>query len=176
MIVLSFFLWHHIHNREEDYFMNIKQFTFILLSLLSLVSCGESGEYCTEMGCIDGVQINFEPDITTHGAYVFSVTMDGITEICEYSLPFTEESGEYGTCDGENIWLTISGTALDASQHSIPDMYIPLSPTSVSIEITRDDVLITSNTFEPEYEEFAPNGKECGPICYSAGHTINLTE
>ena len=153
--------------------MNSKQF---ILILLPLISCWEGTEYCTEMGCVDGLQINFDPEITTHGNYVFSVTMDGVTEVCEYSLPFVEENGEYGTCDGENLWLTISGTALDASQHSIPDMYIPSSPTDVSIEITRDDVLIVSSSFQPEYEEFAPNGKECGPICYNAGHAIDLME
>ena len=153
--------------------MKIKQFIFVLLPL---VSCGEVTDYCTEMGCIDGLQINFNPDITTHGTYIFSVTMDGVTEVCEYSLPFVEENGEYGTCDGENIWLTISGTALDASQHSIPEMYIPSSPTDIMIVITRDETEIVNQSFQPEYEEFAPNGKECGPICYSAGLTVELTE
>ena len=78
--------------------MKIRQCIFLLLPL---VSCGEVTEYCTEMGCIDGLQINSNPDITTHGTYVFSVTMDGVTEVCEYSLPFVEENGEYGTC-GKN--------------------------------------------------------------------------
>ena len=100
----------------------------------------------------------------------------GYKSISNQKLRFLEENGEYGTCDGSNIWLTVSGTALDTSQHSIPEMYIPSSPTDVSIVITRDEIEIVNQSFQPEYEEFAPNGKECGPICYSASLTIDLTE
>ena len=75
------------------------------------------------------------PALTTAGIYVFTATLDGVTETCEYTLPFVEENGEYGSCDGENLWLTISGTALDESEHSIPEMYIPSSPTDVSLRL-----------------------------------------
>ena len=153
--------------------MNSKEFIFFLLPL---ISCGEGAEYCTEMGCMDGLQINFTPALTTAGTYVFTATLDGVTESCQYTIPFVEENGEYGSCDGENLQLTISGTALDESEHSIPEMYIPSSPTDVSIVITRDEVEIANQSFQPEYEEFAPNGKECGPVCYSTSQTIDVSE
>ena len=142
----------------------------------TLISCGDIVEYCTEMGCIDGFQMTLEPPITTHASYIFTVTLDGETITCEYALPFVEEGGEYGSCDGEGVWLTISGTALDASQHSIPEIYIPSNPSEVSIEITKDEEVLVRETVAPEYEEFAPNGKDCGPICYSAGITISIFE
>lgn len=153
--------------------MKSKGFIFFMLPL---ISCGEGTEYCTEMGCMDGLQINFEPEIITSGTYVFSATLDGVTETCEYTLPFVEENGEYGTCDGSNMLLTISGMALDASEHSIPEMYIPSNPTNVSIAITRDGIEIANQSFQPEYEEFAPNGKECGPVCSRASLTIDVSE
>ena len=57
--------------------MMIKRFVFLLLPL---ISCGEATEYCTEMGCVDGLQINFMPALTTAGTYIFTATLDGITE------------------------------------------------------------------------------------------------
>jgi hypothetical protein len=140
-----------------------------------LLSCGSVGIDCTEIGCSDGVNITFDSEITTHGNYVFVVTLDGVPTTCEYSLPFVEIDGAYGSCDREGISLTLSGTALDESQHSIPYMYIPSSPEAISIEITRDGSSIASTSFVPEYEESAPNGKECGPICYSAGTKIEIS-
>ena len=38
------------------------------------------------MGCMDGLQINLEPALTVVGTYVFSATLDGVTETCEYTL------------------------------------------------------------------------------------------
>ena len=146
-----------------------------MFGVFFMMSCGPVGIDCTEMGCVDGLNITFNSEIKTHGNYVFVVTLDDVTTTCEYTLPFISTDGEYGNCDRDGISLTISGTALDESQHSIPYMYIPSSPESVSIEITRDGTSIASDSFSPEYEESAPNGKDCGPICYSAGKIIDIS-
>ena len=142
----------------------------------TLISCGDIEEDCTEIGCTDGFQINFEPPITTPASYIFTVTLDGETITCEYVLPFVDDSGEYGSCDRDGVLLTTSGTALDPLQHSIPEIYIPSNPSEVLIEITKEEVLLVRERLVPEYEEFTPNGKECGPICYSADVVIAISE
>ena len=60
-----------------------------------------------------------------------------------------KENGEYGTCDGSNMWLTVSGTALDASNIAFQNN--SSSPTDVSIVITKDTPR-SNQSFQPEYE------------------------
>ena len=47
------------------------------------------------------------------------------------------------------------------------------TPSQVTIRVTTASGTVTQ-TFQPQYSENAPNGRECGPICRNATVTVAL--
>jgi hypothetical protein len=52
---------------------------------------------------------------------------------------------------------------------------VPRHPRQVDVTVTRDGRAIGSSHLEPHYERVAPNGEECGPICFQTNATIAVT-
>lgn len=127
------------------------------------------GMDCTEIGCVDGFSGEFSPAFTTPGAYAFTLDLDGSVSTCAGSLPLNDDFN----CDGA-LGVTLSGSALPDSEHSLPGFQIlQFDFVTLQLTVTRDGTEEASWTVTPEWETFAPNGPECGPVCTSAGARLS---
>jgi hypothetical protein len=146
-------------------------FRSIVLALFAM-ACGPvqpiGGGMCTEIGCSDGFDGRFSPEFTEPGDYEFILEIDGVTSTCAYSLPLDDS----GSCDGV-LQVVRSGSALPASEHSLPSFSIfEVGFAEFTLTVTRDGVEEASWTESPEWEVLQPNGPECGPTCEVAGVTL----
>ena len=124
---------------------------------------------CTEIGCVDGFSGQFAPAFTAAGAYVFTLDLDGAGSTCAGTLPFNDDF----SCDGA-LGVTLSGTALPPSDQSLPGFQIMQTDfATLQLTVTRDGAEEASWTLTPEWETYAPNGPECGPVCTSAGAELS---
>ena len=75
--------------------------------------------------------------------------------------------------DGEELEFTCPGSnAVHCASNTVA---IREAPRSITAEIeSLDSAKRASVTVAPTYEEVAPNGRECGPICRSASIDLAL--
>ena len=45
-------------------------------------------------------------------------------------------------------------------------------PCAVDVRVVQDDAVLAEASFSPEYRFSAPNGIECGPLCWQAGASL----
>jgi hypothetical protein len=121
---------------------------------------------CTEMGCIDGLSVNFDPPLMGKGTYTFDVTVDGTAYSCDATIPLEGSSTVCGT--GGVVSIYLSGTELDPSEQSLPGLHVEGTPKSVQIQVHRDEALAADADLSPKYQETHPNGAHCPPTCHSA--------
>jgi hypothetical protein len=126
-------------------------------------SSGSSGaRACTELGCQNGVTVDFS--YTQPGAYVFVVTIDGDITTCKAALPLAQQPPT--ACDRDAVLLGLVGSMLPAAQQSIGGLILPttLTAKSVTVKATRDGTLVGEKTFVPPYVVTpSPNGPGCEP-------------
>lgn len=140
-----------------------------LLSFVALsTACGASKlpgletKSCTEIGCENGVKIDFS--FRDRGTYVFTVTIDGATTTCRASIPLPR--GVFQACDRGEVYLGLVGSELPAEQQSIGGLTLPAATnaSSITLKATRDGNPIGEKTFAPAYVVTpGPNGPDCEP-------------
>lgn len=133
-----------------------------------LAACGSSQlpiigqKACTEIGCENGVRVDFtyrEP-----GSYTVVVVVDGVSTTCEATLPLPRGASE--PCDREAVLLALIGSELPADQQSIGGLILPnaTDAKSITVQVTRDGTLLGEKTFTPTYQVTpGPNGPDCEP-------------
>ena len=137
-----------------------------------LLACTDSsddsnrGDACTEIGCIDGLTVNFQPALMGKGTYTFDVTVDGTAYSCDAAIPLAGSSTVCGT--GGVVSIFLSGTELDPSEQSLPGLHVEGTPKSVKIHVERDRDPVADADLSPTYQELQPNGPDCPPTCHSA--------
>ena len=141
----------------------------MLLALL--LACTDNGDSdrsdaCTEMGCIDGLSVTFDPPLAGKGTYTFDVTVDGTAYSCDATIPLEGSSTVCGT--GGVVSIFLSGTELDPGQQSLPGLHVEGTPKSVQIQVHRDKALVADADLSPKYQVVQPNGPDCEPTCHSA--------
>jgi hypothetical protein len=117
---------------------------------------------CTEIGCENGVNIDFV--FRDRGSYVIAVTVDGKKTTCRATLPLPKDFFE--ACDGSEVFLGLVGSQLPADQQSIDGLKLPAATNaaSITIEATRDGISLGQKTFKPAYDvRPGPNGPDCEP-------------
>lgn len=117
---------------------------------------------CTELGCENGVNVDFT--FRERGSYVFVVTVDGTKTTCRTTIPLPK--GAVDACDRAEVFLGLVGSELPVDQQSIDGLELPAAKdaTSITIEATRDGVSIGQKTFKPAYDvRPGPNGPDCEP-------------
>jgi len=129
------------------------------------------GDACTEMGCIDGLTVSFEPALMGKGTYTFDVTVDGTAYSCDAAIPLEGSSTVCGT--GGVVSIFLSGTELDPSEQSLPGLHVEGTPKSVQIQVHRDKALVADADLSPKYQEVQPNGPDCPPTCHSAAVDVS---
>jgi len=143
---------------------------FLILCVvgLSVLSVG-CGQVCSDVGCIDGVQIDLVPEIEVN--YDVTLMLDGEAEAfaCVRYYDDLREAWlwrmqpPYGisSCDGKGfLWsFGFNGTG------TVPE--------SVEITVTAEDGSWNGSlTASPTYQVVQPNGPDCPPTCHQAGLTI----
>lgn len=117
---------------------------------------------CTELGCENGVNVDFV--LRDRGSYVFVVDVDGSKTTCRATLPLPK--GAFDACDKDEVFLGLVGSQLPADQQSIDGLKLPAATnaTSITIEATRDGISVGAKTFNPAYDvRPGPNGPDCEP-------------
>ena len=140
----------------------------MLLALLLACTDGNDsiGGACTEIGCIDGLTVDFAPPLMGKGTYTFDVTVDGTAYSCDATIPLEGSSTVCGT--GGVVSIFLSGTELDPSKQQLPGLHVEGTPKSVQIQVHRDKALVADADLSPKYQEVQPNGPDCPPTCHSA--------
>jgi hypothetical protein len=141
--------------------------------LLFLLACLPSPKLddsaCTEIGCTDGLAVNFT--LTTPGAWTFDLDLDGTVAHCSATLPLDGSGG----CDTAGISLNLSGSELPEDQQSITGLTLEQTGiVSLGLTISRDGTQVWTDTLTPTYETLAPNGEACGPVCSSASESVTV--
>ena len=125
-----------------------------LVALSALAALAGCEKDCTDIGCVDGVAVTFEPPLL-RGAYQFDVEADDERYLCSESQ----------ILDGECAPLSLIATSGGFSE-----LIIASHPTSVRIEVkaSSEDAPVAVADVSPTYEQVNPNGDGCPPHCSSA--------
>lgn len=119
------------------------------------------GRACTEIGCENGVRVDFS--YRDAGTYVFDVTVDGTNVTCKATLPLPKQPPT--ACDRADVLLGLVGSMLPADQQSIGGLiFLSTTANSIHIRATRDGAALGEKTFAPPYVTApGPNGPGCEP-------------
>lgn len=152
--------------------MDLAVFVSMLTLLFACVLPLDSGEpkACTEIGCVDGVGIDFS--LSDPGSYLIIATTTPSYETtqCTATLPFDGTEG----CTGPGS-IGISGTELPADQQSIEGMTFQLLDlTEIHLNVNLDGATLIDHEYPISYVESQPNGPECEPTCSYASVTANV--
>lgn len=113
-----------------------------------------SGCGCTQAGCEDGASISIRGFETNQ---LYEVEIE--TEI-ESILCTIDTNGEtLITCDKAQYFFSEANDAL-IGLHGTPDR--------VAITVRQNGDVIAEDEVNPDYDEVAPNGEFCGPVCQHA--------
>lgn len=139
---------------------------------------GAEPRACTEIGCDNGLMLNFLADSGWQpGNYRVVVDVDGQPVSCHGSLPLPAcESGGGFQCDSPDVRLGESGCALPPEQQGLSDIHLETtSATEVSVTIERDGQLMATTVLKPSFQRVQPNGPDCPPVCTTAAINLPLT-
>lgn len=132
---------------------------------------------CTEMGCVEGFVIDFEPSSAwPAGAYELAITIDGALTTCTGRLPLSACDAPSFSCTSNAVQLGESGCAIEASSHGLSGLQFDRStkPKEVVIAISRDGAPVVNATFTPTYKRVQPNGEGCEPVCDQAVEKLKV--
>ncbi|HVH46655.1 MAG TPA: hypothetical protein VM925_30145, partial [Labilithrix sp.] len=112
------------------------------------LSSSSGGRPCTEIGCDNGVRIDFS--YRDPGDYVFEVTVDGTKVTCKATLPLPQQPPD--ACDGPGVLLGLVGSMLPADQQSIGGLILSATTArSISVHAMRGSTVLGDKTFAPPY-------------------------
>jgi len=129
----------------------------LLVTVLLAASTSSCSQSCTDIGCVDGLEVAFDPPLIANsplsielessvGNHACSSTADNLTPKCDS----TDVSLDI--IDGE---ITI----LRALKYH---------PSSVLARVTQGGTLVRQATLTPMYAKMQPNGAGCGAECLYA--------
>jgi hypothetical protein len=148
----------------------MRTWLFPVLTVVLLTSGCESATAshgCTLVGCVSGLQVDFQTQAWPTGAYRVEVTDTTGLHACSTALPLSQDPT---TCAG--FQLQTSGSALPTTQQSLAGVHLQTTPSPVTIEVLRDGKSLTKQTFQPVYTTASPNGAGCEPTCTQAHLTM----
>lgn len=150
--------------------MRCPAFLAVLVSLLASAGCENApfeGKACTEIGCVNGFQVEFQTGSWPAGTYAVDAVTSTGTRSCSVKLPFAGVDPGV-TCTGDKVQLGTSGSALPAAQHSLVGVTFFDTPAEVTLTVKRDGATLASQIFKPTYKTSQPNGAGCEPTCTQA--------
>ncbi len=161
-----------------------------------MVASCDLGHSCTEMGCGDGVGVKLTTpdDRWSAGVYSLDVHIGDEHHLCEVqfsesasngsdgSIPFICQSESDATASFSAAFTPVvecverrerNGDAVSEACTRVPESwFIALAsygtPSSLSMELRQDGVVLFQKNIQPKYEEYRPNGPDCEPVCRQA--------
>ena len=142
---------------------------------------------CTSVGCQPGfsAKVHRADGSFPSGTHQIAIVVDGVSLTCTFAFPLPMVAGggtSQPTCpSGMTVWVlpatdcteTNSGSSGTETCTDIPGQFVEWitltgTPAEVQAQQSVDGTVILDATVTPTYQEVAPNGVECGPICHQA--------
>lgn len=152
---------------------------FVVIALaLSSCETDEPGMACTLIGCVGGFEVNLQKGSAwAAGDYTFELDVDGVTNSCTVTLPFTGcDDAPKCAAELQGLSIGLSGCALDKAQHKVSALtFIDSFPKKVTVTVKHGVDEIGAASYTPTYTESRPNGPNCEPLCKQApAQTLQL--
>lgn len=155
---------------------------YFVLGLLILAGggCGGAPLGCTLAECSDGFSITLRAPLEPGGepnpalplgGYELQVYLDGTPVACRGSLP----NDSPFTCDSGLIGVSVVEPRLSGGVISGLQLTGELAPRVVDLSVRHQGELVAEQGVQLPYEDFTPNGRECGPICKRAHSELPLS-
>ncbi len=130
---------------------------------------------CTQMACLDGVELDVHPKVPRPGHYEITVAAGDKKGSCKITFPYPPCGTPATECQGTlPIMAVESGCDLPKKSQTFPKLRLGEAPEKLTITATRDG----KNRGEgldpeilPRYAESRPNGPACPPVC-KAGQVV----
>lgn len=152
----------------------------VSLACAAMSAGGCDSRVCTLIGCSDGFSANVRSADGNFpsGVHRVEVLVDGASLTCTFVYP-NDGTSSQKMCDADlsvTVWseTTCSETMMVSYPcDPIPGKFyesiaLPGTPGQVHVWQYVDDTAVLDAAVAPSYQEFAPNGRECGPICRQA--------
>lgn len=153
----------------------------LAIATLLAAACGDrepDTRICTAIGCFDGLAIAIPgrsteaPPALPEGHYELQLAYDGNIAVCQNDWSRTA------------ITFSCSDPSLNSA---VFDLGVPgqgpvrvlaqiegRAPESLEIVLLLDGVIIASSNMTPDYDEYFPNGPECGGPCRQGAVEVEL--
>lgn len=146
---------------------------FLALTLLLGGGCG--GHDCTDMGCVQGVTMEFASPLAETGEYVFTLTKGTHTDTCSAFVPLRRDGTE-PTCEGmlinrQEVTTRTEDGIQGTAGNAIASVWVGGEHDALSLTVTRDRTEILRADLTPTYRGIEINGEGCGE-CPMATHTV----
>lgn len=141
---------------------------------VGLAACGsETTKTCTLIGCQDEfvALVRSADGFLPSGMHRVELLVDGVTLMCTFKVPLEAAPGGglvQPTCPA-GLSVTVMFTVEDVEIITVPG-----TPGQVHAWQYVDDRAILDVAAAPTYQENAPNGPGCGPICRQASVSWTL--
>jgi hypothetical protein len=132
------------------------------LAVVLASGCTWLGLVCTQIGCDDEVSVSIRGLETDQ---FYDVELDTGTQTIHCTIDTSQSSYMRIQCVDD---------LYSYSQRDEASIHIAGTPDSVAITILKNGTVIAEDVVRPEYDEVAPNGRACGPICVQARIPIEL--
>lgn len=168
--------------------MSLVRFGALIVLLQLAASCDAFGHSCTEIGCSDQLSLTLRPNDSawSDGTYELAITVDDEERTCSFDvpadLPGLGSVAEIRCMPAPSmVWLQQDSTCMETrTNDAVSQTCTPIpgrftlqtsfdgTPESIAIELERDGRALLSESREPSYSAFQPNGPDCGPGCQQA--------
>jgi len=166
------------------------------LGALLLAACegGPFGRACTEIGCVDGVDLTLLAPGNTWppGRYHFQIGFAGTRHDCLATLPedLPQSPNELKalrcepvlegsfrakvTCREQRTADAVSESCTPVAGQWLLHVSAQGIPESLQLRIERDDRVLLERTQKLDYEQSRPNGPGCEPLCRQSDVVVTL--
>lgn len=128
---------------------------------------------CTQIGCIDGVNLDIAAaDRLDDGSYEVVIAAEsGLAAVCTAILDSAADPGLAVSCDTETVSLSV----LYAEPGPVALLVdAPNLGREVTVEVSFDEAPLLEETVPLTYQDIQPNGPRCGPACVFAQVSLAL--
>jgi hypothetical protein len=170
------------------------RFAFVCVGLVLTASCGSGtpgggAHACGLVGCVDQFTATVQDanGSLPSGMQTLTVTADGATTTCSFTLPLATGGGAV-TCPGglqvlvrQGQTCVASGSGAYKTQSCTPDagklsevVTLTGKPATLHFTQTVDGATALDQTLTPAYTSAQPNGPGCDPVCAQASAMLTL--
>lgn len=146
----------------------------------AVTSAEPTPKACTEIGCESSLKIPivWGKDTLTATKYTVELTVDGKKGKCEVLWPYKScVEPRKPTCTGDVQFELATGCkqgGTTTKDMTLGPVVLRNTPSSASIKVWRDKVMLHQQDLSFTYEERRPNGPGCEPLCKQGSRMVCL--